>query len=182
MTVKNLFAWALFLAAALLTMTFTGGLAPDPAAVPKRWQLQTDFGPLRVYSTRVDGASRSFYYLTYKTVNRTGQDVVFAPSFDLVDGSGAIVKSGRSVPEPVTKALLDRLGNPLMQDQIAVLGSLLQGEENAKEGLVVWPCENFRPGEINVFAAGFSGETAVVKLPGLKDEKGQDLTATLRKT
>lgn len=182
MTLKNLLISALMLAAAVLTVAFAGGLAPEPSAVAKRWQLQADFGPLRVFSTTTDSGPRTFYYLTYKALNRTGQDVIFAPSFDLVDGSGSVVKSGRSVPDSVNKAIMARLGNTLIQDQITILGTILQGEENAKEGLVVWPCENFRPGEVTIYAAGFSGETAQVKAPGLKDEKGNDVIVTLRKT
>jgi len=182
MTFKNLLISALIFAAAILTLAFTGGLAPEPSAVAKRWQLQADFGPLRVFSANTESGPRTFYYLTYKAVNRSGQDVVFAPSFDLVDSTGAVIKSGRSVPDSVTKAILGRLGSPLIQDQITVLGTILQGEENAKEGLVVWPCENFRPGEIHVYAAGFSGETAQVKVPGAKDDKGKDVFITLRKS
>ncbi|HYD02267.1 MAG TPA: hypothetical protein VEB22_13650 [Phycisphaerales bacterium] len=182
MSFKNLLTFALLVAAAAFTFVTAGGLAPEPSAVPKRWQLQVEFGPLRVYSTTTDGGPRTFFYQTYKAVNRSGQDVIFAPSFDLVDGDGVVTRSGRSVPDSVTKALMSRLGNTLMQDQISIMGTILQGEENAKEGLVVWPCENFRPGEINVYAAGFSGETALVKAPGLKDEKGKDVYITLRKT
>jgi hypothetical protein len=182
MTLKNLFISALLFVAAALTVAFTGGMAPEPSAVAKRWQLQVEFGPLRVYSTTTDGGPRTFFYQTYKAVNRSGQDVIFAPSFDLVDSDGTVVRSGRSVPDSVTKALLARLGNPLMQDQIAIMGTIQQGEENAKEGLVIWPCDNFRPGEVNIYAAGFSGETASVKAPGLKDDKGKDVYITLRKT
>lgn len=182
MLLKNLFISSLVLAAAALTFVVSGGLAPEPSAVAKRWQLQVEFGPLRVYSTSTDSGPRTFFYQTYKAVNRTGQDVIFAPSFDLVDSEGTITRSGRSVPDSVTKALINRLGNPLMQDQISIMGTILQGEENAKEGVVVWACENFRPGQINVYAAGFSGETAMVKVPGLKDEKGKDVFITLRKT
>lgn len=182
MTLKNLLISAFVLVAAAVTVAFTGGMAPEPSAVAKRWQLQADFGPLRVFSATTDSGPRTFYYMTYKAVNRSGQDVIFAPSFDLVDSSGSVTKSGRSVPESVTKAILARLGNPLIQDQITILGTILQGEENTKEGLAVWPCENYRPGEISIYAAGFSGETAQVKAPGLKDEKGKDLVITLRKT
>ena len=64
-----------------------------------------------------------------------------------------------------------RLGNTLIQDQITILGTILQGEENAKEGLVVWPCENFRPGEVTIYAAGFSGETAQVKAPASRTRR-----------
>lgn len=182
MTLKNLFICAFVLAAAALTVAFTGGMAPEPSAVAKRWQLQVDFGPLRVYSTTTDSGPRTFYYQTYKAVNRTGQDVVFAPSFDLVDSTGKVNKSGLAVPDSVTQTLIKRLGNPLVQDQVSVMGTILQGDENAKEGIVIWPCENFRPGDLTVYAAGFSGETAQVKVPGAKDEKGKDLTITLRKT
>ena len=166
----------------VLAAAVSTGLAPEPAGIPKQWQLQVDFGSLRVWSTTTSDGPRSFYYMTYKAVNRTGEDVVFAPSFELVDGDGKITRSGTGVPAEVTTALKSRSGGTLVEDQITIIGTMLQGEENAKEGIVVWRCEDMTPGAVSVFAAGFSGETALVKVPGKKDDKGRDLTATLRKT
>ena len=57
-----------------------------------------------------------------------------------------------------------------------LVGQLLQGEENAKEGLVVWSAESLAPSKLTMYAAGFSGETATVNLPNSTDK------AVLRKT
>jgi len=151
--------------AAALALMPALGLAPEPDPVPRRWELKVDLGALRVTSLPVQGESRAFYYLTYKVTNRSGQDVLFAPSFDMTFGDGKPVRSGRDVPADVTKALLEKMQNPLLQDQIAIIGPLLQGEENAKDGIVIWSAENLGPAKLTVYAAGFSGETATITLP-----------------
>jgi hypothetical protein len=167
---------------ALLATAFSAGLAPEPAGIPKQWQLQVDFGPLRVWSTTTADGPKAYYYMTYKAVNRTGQDVIFAPSFELVNGDGRITRSGTGVSAEVTATLKERAGGTLVEDQITIIGTMLQGVENAKEGIVVWVCDDLTPGAVSVYAAGFSGETAQVKVPGKKDDKGRDVMATLRKT
>ena len=70
----------------------------------------------------------------------------------------------------VTQKLLVQTQNPFIQDQIGVIGELLQGAENTKDGLVIWPVEGFNPSQITVYAAGFSGETKTVASPNGKDK------------
>ena len=64
--------------------------------------------------------------------------------------------------------VLEMLDNQFLQDQIGILGMLLQGPDNARDGLVIWPCNNIAVDEISIYAAGFSGETRAVevKTPG----------------
>lgn len=168
---------------AMLMLAFAG-LAlgqPEPDPVPRRWQLRVEPGPLRLATFDVPGAAgtpkpQAYFYLTYKVTNTSGQDILFAPSFELATSDGDIVRSGRSVPLEVTRAIISRLGNPLLQDQIQILGELLQGPENAREGVVIWPAPTLDTEEITIYAAGFSGETTSVQVPGTTD------TALLRKT
>ncbi|MCA3004145.1 MAG: hypothetical protein ACK51N_02410 [bacterium] len=158
----------LVLSSALALSLSAGALtaAPEPSPVPKRWQLDAAFSPLRVATVEVPNVGpRAFYYLTYKVANNTGQDLLFAGSFELATADGKVYRSGRNVPAEVTAELIARQSNPLLQDQIAILGNLLQGPENAREGLVVWPAEDLSPGTLTVYAAGFSGETAIVQAP-----------------
>ncbi|MBA4028641.1 MAG: hypothetical protein C0475_05825 [Planctomyces sp.] len=158
-------------------------LAPEPAAVPQRWLLDVTFGPLRV--AQLDdgtGRNRAFYYFTYKAVNNTGQDVLFAPSFELSTGAGQVVRSGRGIPSQVTQQIIERLDNPFLEDQIQVIGQLRQGQENAKEGVVVFEAPTLQPEGLTVYAAGFSGEFVTLALPtstGLDIDGGR---ATLRRT
>lgn len=151
------------------------GLAPEPDPVPRRWQFDVKFGDLKVTSV----AGKQYLYLTYKVTNSTGNDLLFAPSFEMTGTDDvAVRRSGRNVPASVTATILQRLNNPLLEDQIAIIGKLQRGPENARQGLVVWPVESARPGAITVFAAGFSGETAIV-VPRGKTEADK---VTLRKT
>ncbi|MFN0012331.1 MAG: hypothetical protein ACKVS8_11885 [Phycisphaerales bacterium] len=157
-------------------------LAPEPDAVPRRWELDVTFGPLRVGTVDLEGQGpRPFYYLTYKAANASASDLLLAPSFDLADGSGKVFRSGRDVPAAATAALIERQQNPSLRDQIAVLGPILQGPEHAREGLVAWPAESLKPDSLTVYAAGFSGESALITPPG--DADGTPASPTiLRKT
>jgi len=151
--------------------------APEPSPVPRRWQLDVRPGELRatVVETEKDGP-RAYLYLTYFVMNPTQEDVFFAPTFELATDEGDLVRSGRGVPREVVLELLRRLENPLLEDEVRVIRMLGQGEENAREGLVVWPLETLKADEIRIFAAGFSGETRTIRRPDTGEE------VTLRKT
>lgn len=146
---------------------------PKPAPVPFRWELEFEPGPLRLY---MDSNGSGYWYFTYTVTNRTGSDQLWAPKFTLFTDAGEIVESGRNVPDSVTQDLLKMLGNPLMEDQNSAIGDILQGKENAKEGLIVWPAKRLDVNELSLFVAGLSGETARVKNP----VNGQEII--LRKT
>lgn len=136
-----------------------GGWAPEPDPVTTRWQLEFEPGPLRIIRLeRGSGSPRHYFYMTYRVTNYSGNDLIFAPSFDLVTQAGAIRRSGRDVPPDVTAELLAMLRNPYLEDQISVLGNILQGIENAKDGLVVWPADDLETDTISVFVSGLSGE------------------------
>jgi hypothetical protein len=147
---------------------------PKPAPVPYRWELNFEAGPLRLYTDAAEG--NSYWYFTYSVTNRTSKDQLWAPKMVLYTDAGEIMESGRDVPTRITEDLLDLLGNEFLEDQNTVLGEILQGRENAKEGLVIWPAKNTKVTELSLFISGISGETARVKNPVTGDE------VTLRKT
>ena len=147
------------------------GMAPEPDPVPRRWELQIDPSALHVTSVNVPNVgAKSYIYMTYKAVNNSGQDVLFAPAFELSLGDGTVARSGRDVPQAVTAELVKRTQNSFIQDQIAIIGDILQGEEHAKEGIVIWPLTNFEPSEVTIYAAGFSGESKSVSSPDGKEK------------
>ena len=180
-------ALAAGLVAALLAPPFLAPpkapAAPEPSIVPKRWQLDFRPGPLRLAvmpvetsRTSPDGRvttslePRSFLYLTYEVVNNSGEDLLFAPSFELATEEGQVIRSGRGVPTEVVAELLKRLENGFLEDEISVIRTLEQGVENAREGLVVWPADDLKTDELKVFARGFSGETKRVARPDTGEE------------
>ncbi len=162
---------------------------PQPDPVPRRWQLDLQPGPLRaaVVDTPIrqaDGSvlvePRAYVYFTYTVTNYSGRDLLFAPVFEMATDEGRLQRAGRGVPFEVTGELLRRLDNPFLVDQVDMLGVLQQGEENAREGLVVWPLEKLDIGQIVIYAAGFSGENEVLRWTD--PETGEARVINLRKT
>lgn len=139
------------------------GMAPEPDPVPQRWELQVDPGELRLTTIDVPNVgARKYFYMTYRVTNNSGKDLLFAPSFEMSDGEGGVSRSGRDVPLTVTQKILAETQNVYVQDQISIIGELLQGSENSRDGVVIWPAANLSPDEVVVYGAGFSGETATV--------------------
>jgi hypothetical protein len=167
-------------AVALVAAAPVVAAAPEPAPIPKRWQLDIEPAPLRLTTAaHPDGTSRPYFYMTYEVVNNSKSDLLFAPSFELATDEMALLRSGRDVPVTVTNDLIERHANPFLEDQISIVGTLFRGPENAKEGLVAWPVPSNHMSEAVVYCAGFSGETATLEVLG---ESGKPEKKLLRKT
>ena len=138
--------------------------APSPQSTAfSRWTLDFKPGEIRLY---VDPRSqKTYWYFTYQVVNRTGEDRMFAPRFDLLSDDGAIQRSGRDVPSDVVRDIMKVLGNPLIEDQNQIIGQVLQGIEHARDGVAVWPAQNQLATEMTLFVSGLSGETKTVNNP-----------------
>lgn len=150
--------------------------APEPEPIPRRWQLRVEPGDLRIATVNTAAGPRAYLYMTFKVINASGEDRDFAPSFELATDTGALRRSGRDVPREVTEVLLSKTGNPLVTDETGVQGRLLQGPENAREALVIWPADDLQAAEYNIYMIGFSGETKAINRP----DTGQSVI--LRKT
>jgi len=152
-------------ASLLAPLSVGGGLVPlvgaatvlaEPSAHAQSRDWEFDFlpGELRHFVDPVDG--KAYWYLTYRVVNRTGSERMWAPTFQLYGDRGQLLSSGREVPARVTKALIDKAGTPFTQDQYQILGELRVGEENAKDGLVVFPSPDPEITELTLFVGGIS--------------------------
>lgn len=130
--------------------------APVPAPMGEEWELDFRPGELRHFVDPVDG--KAYWYFTYKVANRTGAERMWAPKFEFYGDRGQLLDGGKSVPTRVTKALLDKAGTEFTQDQYQILGPILVGEENAKDGLVVFPSLDPEITEITVFVGGVSSK------------------------
>lgn len=136
-------------------------IAPQPEPVPTKWEFDFQPAELRVAFIDADGTGdKPYFYLTYKVTNYSGRDRILAPSFTMANDQGGLINSG-GVPTAVTRTLLDRLENPFLEDQLGIVDVLLQGADNARFGLVIWPAQDLDVDTVTVFAAGFSGENTV---------------------
>ena len=128
-----------------------------------RWQLRLDTGDLRFYRDRESGDG--YWILVYEVTNETNEDHRWIPHFDLVTDKGEIISDGDNVPRNVQLDVLDVFGDPLMKSQSDASGPLLQGEENAIRGVAIWKAGREDVREVQIFAAGVSGDTAQVVHP-----------------
>lgn len=132
--------------------------APEPRPIAINWEFTFEPGPLRLaWVDSGDGASPYFYF-TYKITNFWGNDLLFAPDVLLVTSDAEVLRSGRDVPGAVTEEIMRRLDNPLIESQIDIVSTVLDGPEHAREGLLVWPATDLDVDEVTVFFAGLSGE------------------------
>ncbi len=150
----------------LLALALAGGLVLDlsasaarPAhAAPLAEDSDLDFRPgeLRIFIDPVDG--KTYWYFTYRVVNRTGAERMWAPKFEFYGDRGELIDAGKGVPTRVTKAVIDKAGTKFTQDQYQILGPILVGEENAKDGLVVFAKPESKITEMIIFLQGLSNE------------------------
>ncbi len=146
-----------FAASVLLagSLSAVSDAAPLHATVaPPSKDLSCTPNAMRVYKDPQSG--QSYAYITFDLLNSTGADRRFAPRFELLLDDGVVVASGSEVPSKVTRAIKTALGDPLVEDQFQVLGTVLEGKENARRGLVVWRMTETEPTEATVFITGLS--------------------------
>jgi hypothetical protein len=154
---------------------------PEPEPIARRWELDFKVGGFRYVAIEADGQpARGYLYLTYRVANNSKEDVLFAPIFDLATAEGALVRSGEDVSAAVTKAIVAKLDNPLLLDQVSIIGTLQQGNANAREGLVIWSLPKADIDQAKVYVSGLSAETQTVEVidPKTKEIK----RVTLRKS
>ncbi len=156
---------ASFLAPALTPPVAEG--FPTPAIVSKSWDLEFSYDKPRPIAVKgLDGRMHWFWYLPYKVVNRTGQDRMFVPEFTIATDEGDIIAAGRGVPSAVYDAIAQRMNNPLLESPARIVGKIRQGNDNAKEGVAIWPAFEADITRLTVFVGGLSGETQLVDVPG----------------
>ena len=96
-----------------------------------------------------------YWVFTYSVANRTGKTQRFSPRFDLLMGDGTILEAGRGVPVDVARRLRGACASAQALDQFQVMGDVLDGEANAKDGFVVWPAKGDAK-QFTLFVAGSS--------------------------
>jgi hypothetical protein len=145
-----------------------GALAvPKPTPIPVNWELEMRTQPLESIEVQLPGhpAPQLFWFFRYTVVNNTGQDVIFVPDFVLYTDTGQIIRAGQRVPTAVFRQIKQLYNEPLLKDMTAMTGKLLQGEDNAREGVAIWRDFDPKAGGIDIFIGGLSGESAEVQLP-----------------
>jgi hypothetical protein len=161
------YAAGLLAAAILIAGIGRARTAPKPAEIPRHWQIDAAFQDILPIQMKMptEPAPRTFWYLRYQVTNNTGQDRVFVPEFLLYTDTGQVLRAWQNTPTSVFQAIKELYNDPLLLDVSDIAGGLLQGPENAKEGVAIWSGLDPNVGGFDVFVSGLSGETVEFELP-----------------
>lgn len=182
---KSLFSIALFgclFAVSLCLAAPKARLAPGPEI----WTLDLKYEHPQQILVKFKGENRArrFWYIILTLTNNTGEDVEFYPKCDLLTDTFKIVPASCPVSDIVFNAVKRRHGRkyPFLESLEQTGNRILQGEDNAKDLVIIWPEFDPTAKKVAFFIAGLSNETVVVEHPTEKGEDGKPLNIFLRKT
>jgi len=141
--------------------------APEPGAVIRTWQVEIKPGaPERmIVASKGAVAKQTYWYVRYTVTNNSGQDVVFTPQFELLTDTGQIIQGGKAVDYSVFEAIKTLYKSQFLEDPFQIFGKLLQGEDNAKDGVAIFTGVDAEARKFRIAVSGLSGETAEVESP-----------------
>ena len=154
------------LAAILATVpVITAAPQPDPAN--DGWEFGIQYGMPQSILVTLPGDSKPqlYWYITYTVTNDTGEDRYFTPEISLYTNTGQEVKAGEGINPAVFTQIKKTLGNELLLDKSQISGKLLQGEDNAKEGVAIFKDFDSQAGSFDIFFGGLSSNSQTIKLP-----------------
>lgn len=110
-------------------------------------------GPLSVVTDAESG--QRFWVFTYTIANRTGKTQRFSPRFELLMGDGVVLTAGKDVPVDAARRVQRAAASAEAVDQFQIMGDILDGEANAREGFVIWPAKGDAK-DMTLFVTGMS--------------------------
>jgi len=162
---------------------------PKPSPVPQDWELNVKFQDLKRISVQVPGQkARIYWYMIYTVSNNSGQDVMFYPEFTLVTDKLQVLPAMVDVDPEVFTAIKNEYKStyPWLEHPSKVIGKLLQGKDNARDSVAIWPDFRDDTTAVDVFGGGFAGECLAVPNPlfvaGKSDPAKVPENFVLRKT
>ena len=138
---------------------------PKPSIYPVAWQLKFEHsGPKRiVVTTPGTNIPKAYWYMTFAVTNLTESEQRFLPAFEMVTNDGKLIRSDKDVPESVFTAIKKRERSKTLEPMEKITGRLLIGEDQARDGVAIWPEPSPRMGTFHIFISGLSGESVFMK-------------------
>jgi hypothetical protein len=147
---------------------------PTPSATPVAWELSFQPAPL----TRITVEGRTWWYMIYTVTNLTGQDVDFHPEIVRVSEIDNETSEAKALARPesaprisaepavvgvdtaVYKAIADRHAKtyPYLVTPVKAIDRLLEGKDNARTSVAVFPELPRGVARFTIFVGGLSGE------------------------
>lgn len=164
----------LFVAMTGLVWTSLAVGFPKPSPVPVEWELDFKFQNLQRVTVDVPGEGRqTYWYMVYTVTNNTGKDVIFHPEMTLV--TDTLQEEHQMVevaPEVFTKIQQQyKATYPWLEHPSKMVGKMLQGKDNARDSVAIWPDFDPKARSVTVYVGGLSGEMIAVANPAYQGGK-----------
>jgi len=178
----------LSIAAIIFLTSLTGFSAPEPAIVPtaNQWTLNVVYNQPQQITVKIPGERKPqrFWYLIMTVTNNTDIDVPFYPGCQLVTDTFQIIPAYRDTRNVVFDKIKNRYKKkfPFLESLENAESRILQGEDNTKDMVIIWPDFDVKAKNISLFVAGLSNETIVIDHPTEKEADGTPVKIYLRKT
>ena len=165
-------------AAAIAVLSTNAQATPEPNPVPVAWELSLEPSPLMRIQVDTGSGPKIYWYMLYTVTNNTGQDIDFHPEIvrvNEIESELAVEKiSERPDQAPtvcvdpaivglnnqVYKAIAERHArtHPFLVTPVNAIGRLLQGKDNARTSVAVFPDLDPRVSRFTIYFGGLSGE------------------------
>lgn len=183
--IRPLGIFRVLLALFIIGATFCLADYPKPSPYPITWELKFEHGPLRRVMVKVPGSEtlQPFWYLTYTVTNNTDREQVFLPVFEMMTKDGNILRSDKNIPSVVFDVIKLREKKRFLEPYPQTAGELRLGEDQARDGVAIFPEPMAEMGDFSIFVGSLSGEIQVLKNDKgepMKDSEGRQVI--LRKT
>jgi len=91
---------------------------------------------------------------------------MFLPVFEMVTKDGKVQRSDKGVPLRVFEEIkrVERAKYPFLEQPTKSPGMLRVGEDQAKDGVAIWPEPMSEMGSFSIYVSGLSGETVTMKM------------------
>ena len=162
--------------------------APKPAIIQNTsdWTVDVTFEHPQQITLRLPGAKKAelFWYTIITITNKTNGDVDFYPSCDLMTETFQLLPADKGVPAGVFQGIKKRHVKeyPFLENLPNIDNRMLQGLDNAKDIVIIWPDFDLRAKNIKLFIKGLSNETVTIDHPRAKDPNGKPVKIYLRKS
>ncbi len=158
---------------------------PKPSPVPMEWELGFKFQDIKRITVDIPGqGQQTYWYMIYTITNNTGKDVFYHPEISLVTNTLQVLKSQINVDPSVFRAIRKEYKTtyPWLEYPSKVIGKILQGKDNARDTVAIWPDFDKKASKFDVFVGGLSGEIMAVPNPMYKKNKKLPKNFVLQKT
>ena len=141
---------------------------PEPSPYPISWELGFQHDTPKRVVVKVPGkGNRAYWYMTYTVSNKTDEDRMFLPVFEMVTKDGTVHRSNnKDVPPHVFDEIKrrERAKYPFLEPHGKVVGVLRVGDDQAKDGVAIWAEPMAEMGNFAIYVSGLSGEIVTMKM------------------